>query len=182
MKKMFNKALKGFTLVELIVVIAIIAILSTVGFVSYTGYIRDSRNSVRQSDLAEAVNVITQFIATEGRAPSCSPANSNYCNFANLNVNGGGIDPADWAKLNVRKAPVDPKKTSNNNTLYYQYGKTATDFWLFATKEEANGSFTALVAGSKDGGDPNATGFNANANMASCTGIIPGGSCIPYTF
>jgi type IV pilus assembly protein PilE len=164
MKKMFNKALKGFTLVELIVVIAIIAILSTVGFVSYTGYIRDSRNSVRQSDLSEAVNVITQFVATEGRAPACATPVSNdvsICYFSpsdtttTLEKNAAtaaavtwqdgtkeGINVTDWSKLNVRKAPMDPKK------VYYLYAVKGDKFALFATKEEAVG-YSTLASGSE---------------------------------
>ena len=73
--EMKNK--KGFTLVELIVVIAIVAILSAVGFVSYTGYIRNSRNSVRQSNTSEIVNVITQFIAVNGRVPRCADSDGD---------------------------------------------------------------------------------------------------------
>ena len=42
---------KAFTLVELIVVITILAVLATVWFISMTGYSRDSRDSVRLTDL-----------------------------------------------------------------------------------------------------------------------------------
>jgi type IV pilus assembly protein PilE len=161
MKKMLKKALKGFTLVELIVVIAIIAILSTVGFVSYTGYIRDSRNAVRQSDLSEATNVITQFIAQNGRAPVCN-SGTTFCYFApdsTLDTTAetaskdstitGGIKSTDWygdtasniSGLNVRKAPLDPKK------VYYIYGSSGDKFAIFATKEETSG-YSTIIQGS----------------------------------
>jgi prepilin-type N-terminal cleavage/methylation domain-containing protein len=161
MKKMLKKALKGFTLVELIVVIAIIAILSTVGFVSYTGYIRDSRNAVRDSDLSEATNVITQFIAQNGRAPRCASdtGSGGKCYFAKdgtLSTTGetagdavakGGIATGDWdggngiSGLNVTKAPMDPKK------VYYVYVSKGDKFAIYATREDSNG-YSSIIRGS----------------------------------
>lgn len=183
MNKFIKKFRKGFTLVELIVVIAIVAILSTVGFVSYTGYIRDARNSVRESDLAEGINVITQFIATEGRNPNCTTG--VQCYFASGNHNSGGsvvagIASADWDKMNVRKSPADPKKNAASQAISYKYSSGGGEFWLGATKEDSTGGFTAIVKGSKEGAAAGMTGLD-NAN-ASCSSVAPGGTCVPYKF
>lgn len=188
-----KKMLKAFTLVELIVVIAIIAILSTVGFVSYTGYIRDSRNSVRESTLAEASNVVTQFIATQGRAPACETASP--CDFAPTGATAtvvNGIKVLDWNKMNVRSIPTDPKKKADDSVIYYSYGTDNVDYDLAATKEEASG-FTAIVKGSKENGgmitsaitsDPVPTGKKTCAAAPDGTDgkVINGEACIPYKF
>lgn len=196
MKKLMKKAMKGFTLVELIVVIAIIAILSTVGFVSYTGYIRDSRNAVRESSLAEAGSVITQFIATQGRSPKCTV--SSPCAFAPTSATlVNGIDTADWAKMNVRSVPADPKKTVGGASIYYVYGTDNVDYEIAATKEEAAG-FTAIVKGSKENAGlvTGALGTvvftsptlpaGAVAGTDDCTGTsnkaVQGKACVPYLF
>ena len=54
----FNKIIKGFTLVELIVVITILAILWTISFISLQWYSMRSRDSVRISDIK---NIITNL-------------------------------------------------------------------------------------------------------------------------
>ena len=46
-----NIKYQAFTLIELIVVITILAVLATIWFISLTGYSRDSRDSVRLTDL-----------------------------------------------------------------------------------------------------------------------------------
>ena len=51
-KYYMNKQKKAFTLVELIVVITILAILWTIAFISLQWYSRDSRDSVRISDMS----------------------------------------------------------------------------------------------------------------------------------
>lgn len=50
-QNMIHITKRAFTLVELIVVITILAVLATVGFISMTGYSRDSRDSIRLTDL-----------------------------------------------------------------------------------------------------------------------------------
>lgn len=207
MKNILKKAAKGFTLVELIVVIAIVAILSTVGFVSYTGYLRDSRNSVRESALAESANVITQFIAQNGRAPAC--ASGTTCYFgqdtavkanaakttgrdADLQSSGAdlGIADADWAMLNVQKIPEDPRN------VYYIYRSNGDDFILYATGEASDG-FSSMVAGSGDFDTSIAATLQLDGNKVA-TGTISAGTacdandvfitndndtdCVPYSF
>ncbi len=191
MKKLLKKALKGFTLVELIVVIAIIAILSTVGFVSYTGYIRDSRNSVRESNLAEASNVVTQFIAVQGRAPACGTADVEVCDFAPQEGDvTNGIDPDDWAKMNVRSVPTDPKKRPDDSVIHYVYGTNGSDYDLAASKEMPTGNI-AIVKGSKENGKF-VTGVDSNPAITEgdvpddCTvtvnTVVAGSQCVPYNF
>lgn len=209
MEKAIKKAHAGFTLVELIVVIAIVAILSTVGFVSYTGYITDSRNSVRESNLAEAGNVVTQFIATNGGAPRCTTdgttpvANPAKCKFKEWKTgDASGIMPTDWGKMNVRSVPTDPKK-SNGADVFYVFGTDGTDFEIAATKEEKSG-YSAIVKGSKDtlgfikgavstvvfdSPSPlpekatcSADSVTAGAQTKTTDTVVNGKACLPYIF
>lgn len=61
---------QGFTLVELIVVITLLSILGTIGYVSFSGYIRDSRDSVRLSDLNGISKALEVSYSRTSRYPS----------------------------------------------------------------------------------------------------------------
>ena len=199
MKKLINKAREGFTLVELIVVIAIVAILSTVGFVSYTGYITNSRNTVRVSDLAEASNVVTQFIATNGRTPDCE--SGQFCEFREDDGDASapyGIDTADWALLNVQSTPTDPRQASGGGDIFYILGEDGSDFQVAATEENDTGEL-ALISGSNpttglitgtDAATPDATVNDCDDDVAgsgdglggTATLVVAGTACVPYNF
>ena len=56
-----KKQTKAFTLVELIVVITILAILWTIAFLSLQWYSKDSRDSVRQSDISNIVTSLSLY-------------------------------------------------------------------------------------------------------------------------
>ena len=60
---------KAFTLVELIVVITILAIFWTIAFISLQGYSRDSRDSVRISDISNIRTSLELFHLNAGKYP-----------------------------------------------------------------------------------------------------------------
>ena len=64
-----NKQKHAFTLVELIVVITILAILWTIAFISLQWYSRDSRDSVRISDMASIKTTLELFHLWAGKYP-----------------------------------------------------------------------------------------------------------------
>ena len=64
-----NKQKKAFTLVELIVVITILAILWTIAFISLQWYSKDTRNSVRLSDLLNIDKTLWIKLVTAWKVP-----------------------------------------------------------------------------------------------------------------
>jgi prepilin-type N-terminal cleavage/methylation domain-containing protein len=64
-----NKQNKAFTLVELIVVITILAILWTIAFISLQWYSKDTRNSVRLSDLSNIDKTLWIKLVTAWKVP-----------------------------------------------------------------------------------------------------------------
>jgi prepilin-type N-terminal cleavage/methylation domain-containing protein len=64
-----NKQKQAFTLVELIVVITILAILWTIAFISLQWYSRDSRDSVRISDMSSIKTTLELFHLWAGKYP-----------------------------------------------------------------------------------------------------------------
>jgi len=60
---------KAFTLVELIVVITILAILWTIAFISLQWYSKDTRNSVRLSDLSNIDKMLSIKIVESWKVP-----------------------------------------------------------------------------------------------------------------
>jgi protein-disulfide isomerase len=95
---------------------------------SFGNYKQDSDNAIRQSDLAEMTNVITQFVAVNGLLPACKNG-GNMCTFSK---NADGIADKDWDKLNVRTSPLDPE-----DKVPYGYGRiNDNDFIVFAQMSE----------------------------------------------
>ena len=64
-----KKTNQAFTLVELIVVITILAILWTIAFISLQWYSKDTRNSVRLSDMSNINKMLWVKIVTAGKVP-----------------------------------------------------------------------------------------------------------------
>ena len=64
-----KKAIKGFTLVELIVVITILAILATVGFLSLSGYSDDARTATVKANVRTVYSAILTESTTSGNSP-----------------------------------------------------------------------------------------------------------------
>lgn len=82
----FEKAIGGFTIVELLIVIVVIAILASVTIVAYSGIQRQARNSVIISSAGEVVKMIALYKAQEGSYPISST-------YACVTTTSGCIEP-----------------------------------------------------------------------------------------
>lgn len=120
-----------FTLVELIVVIAILAVLWTIAFVSFQGYARDSRDSVRISDIRTATKTLDLFAIQNGHFPQVSSGTQityNGDNIFDIGVLGADTIQISWW---LSEVPVDPSAG-----LPYAYGVTENKLeyqlaWIF---------------------------------------------------
>jgi prepilin-type N-terminal cleavage/methylation domain-containing protein len=83
MKKISQKKLRGFTLIELMIAMAIIAVLATAGIQAYTGYIKKWRDTAR-AEIANKLNsaVISYSIQNNGQPPSNSNAFDDFLESA----------------------------------------------------------------------------------------------------
>ena len=63
-------ALKGFTLIEILVVVALIAILTAITFIAINPAknFADTRNAQRSSDVVQTLNAVTQYTSEQGHA------------------------------------------------------------------------------------------------------------------
>ncbi len=119
-------ALKGFTLVEIIIVITILAVLSTMGVMSYTWYNSSSRDAVRTVDIGLLKQSLEWFKTVAWKYPM--PENQTGTGtiygeeFSYLWVIGDNISGV----LKINKTPVDPLSKTNyvyavtNDRAYYQ--------------------------------------------------------------
>lgn len=102
------KTKKAFTLVELIVVIVILAVLWTISFISFQDYSRDSRNSVRISDLWVIETSLWIFEVNTWKFPT--PSSFTWVTYS------GSLLWMQWTFWeeplrnldNISKLPVDP--------------------------------------------------------------------------
>lgn len=165
-----NVKKQGFTLIELLVVIAIIIILALAAFIIINPLElqKQSRDSVRVSDLASVNQAIqdavseasgsASFPLCNGTPGSCN-GDSTVGGNAARNNNGTG-----WVKVNVSntslKVPALPLDPSNVGPLKYQYSSDGTDWELDAQLESAKYQSTM----SQDGGD-NDTQYEIGTNL-----------------
>jgi len=116
---------KAFTLVELIVVITILAILWTIAFISLQWYSKDTRNSVRLSDLSNINKMLWIKMVTAGKVPVPDNYVEITASWVTLNYQGeawGNVLPALWVS-NWWKDPKDETYytySTNTNLTKYQ--------------------------------------------------------------
>ncbi len=111
---------KAFTLVELIVVITILAILWTIAFVSFQWFSKNSRDSVRISDVNLINKSLKLYVTREGVFPI--PDNSNNITFSWATA-WHQWEFGTWNLATIRqmnKAPRDPLTWN-----LYAYSRTA---------------------------------------------------------
>lgn len=123
---------KGFTLVELIVVITILAILWTIAFISFQGYSKDSRNSVRISDVwviekALSLNELNSWFFPE-------PENMEIISYswATLFKQGKFWSRVLWNLEDLNKLPLDPLY---NSSYDYSISYNSKKFQLYSMIE-----------------------------------------------
>jgi len=115
----------AFTLVELIVVITILAILWTIAFISLQWYSKDTRNSVRLSDLSNINKMLWIKIVTAGKVPVPDNYVEITASWVTLNYQGEAgenVLPALWVS-NGWKDPKDETYytySTNTNLTKYQ--------------------------------------------------------------
>lgn len=114
---------KGFTLIELMVVISILAILVAIGVTSYSTIRKNSRDSIRKSDLHSIQNALEQYYGKNEAYPT---------------GNAAAISTLYDAGYFPKGVPKDPKnKTCNYNALI-----SATGYQICADLENTDGFCT----------------------------------------
>ena len=99
---------KAFTLVELVVVIIILAILWTIAFISLEGYGRQTRDSVRVSDLSAMKISLDLFFLDANKYPESSDTFAISYSWAELWKQGTFWDSVFVNIEKLDKAPTDP--------------------------------------------------------------------------
>ncbi len=68
-RRLKNRKIPAFTLVELIVVITILAILATIGFLALSGYSQDAKDSAIKTNVRSVFAAISSESALTGNSP-----------------------------------------------------------------------------------------------------------------
>lgn len=123
-------ALKGFTLIEMVVVIVVIAILASITIVSYTSVRNKSKDSLRATDIAKIKDAIVSYNVKHGGVPRVATYTTASYSGWDTSVN------PDWLKFlqeDLGEIPVDPenKLVNNNgpdlnNRVYYYHCYNST--------------------------------------------------------
>ncbi len=149
MKKIsISNAVRGFTLIEILIVVAIIAILAGSVLVGFGPAQRQGRDTRRISDLRQVQNALGLYYAKCGYYPGASTGNAACTGFT--------IGTNTWATLNtaltgsfigIKQIPNDP--TSGKD---YSYGSTdGTGYTLGAVLEDVNNPVMQSSAATSNG-------------------------------
>ncbi len=129
---MYNLKKSWFTLVELIVVITILAILGTIAFITFQWYTKNSRDSVRMTDLSNITKTMELYVSEKWSYPIPS-------NWVNINYSWATIwtqwiiwDSVITNLWTLNKKPLDPLFW---NEYTYSLNYTKTEFQLASLLE-----------------------------------------------
>jgi len=132
-----NRAVRGFTLIELMITVAIIAILAAVALPSYQEYVRKSRRADAQSFMSEVVARQQHWLVDRRAyaesitaAPSASPAGlgltipANVSSYYDVTIatNNGASPPT----FTVTGAPTGSQASEKCGTLTINQSGTKT--------------------------------------------------------
>lgn len=106
MEKMPKIAIKGFTLVEILVAISVIGLLSAIVLVSVNSARAKSRDAKRKAEISQIQKALEMYYNDNGQYPLSGGAASPNSGWSNSN-------DASWATLSTAlasyiKLPVDP--------------------------------------------------------------------------
>ena len=117
-------AVRGFTLIELIVSVTIIAVLTVVGVVSFTGTNRKARDSRRMADMENVRMALELYKQGTG---STYPSDDDY----------GLLLAPDY----IQEIPVGPKGEANGDVYIYTQGPDGYSYTLSTILEETGADY-----------------------------------------
>ena len=93
-----SHAIKGFTLIELMITVAIIAILASIAYPSYTSYIAKARRADARTQLLQAAQFMQRFYAANDQYLQDRASNSVLGSSVGM-PDGLRVSPADGTAL-----------------------------------------------------------------------------------
>ena len=165
--KLFKKAKKGFTLIELVVVIAVIAILSAVSVVAYVGITNNAKKSVAQQEADKMKTMLRAELTRspftyadakgEGEADDVEyvfslDSNAQDGDFVKYEVTKGTFDRGDFDKA-FEKLTIEAQGYTNKADCSYFYSKVsnptaAESSWTFE-KDRDEKKFVLKISNEK---------------------------------
>ena len=140
-KPQANEAIRGFTLIEVLVVIAIISLLSSVVFVSLSQARVKARDSKRVQDLVQLRNALELYYSKNGRYPprvssggafvaDCWDCSNGTEVCEGENCNSFHFDGNRLADLKdyLDPRPTDPLEVGNKCGYWYLTNDAGTDY------------------------------------------------------
>ena len=149
--KLFKKAKKGFTLVELVVVIAVIAILAAVSVGAYFGVTESAKNSQAQQE-GKAVHTNILLVANDpanecgatfsSEGLKCVLTEASDTDNTKLNTLEEAVEFAASIKYTFSEADLTSSHDFKTNGSYVKFTKTGDYYTSFTYYVDADHSAT----------------------------------------
>ncbi len=156
-----KRALRGFSLPELLIVVAIISLVASVGFVQYQEARKQARDERRKTDVAQIAIVARLYYEQYGEFPCESGGGcTSHSGSANGEIgNGGTIDTLLAPYLD--EVPADPLGPGDATNLYFYDGDAACGgvvaIHAIAMEVPTNGNWSTVCGSDTDGSPTAAT-------------------------